>query len=200
MKKIMFLAMAVAAVLAFSGIAQAAGALNFYNWGNYTNPEMIKKFEAKYDIKVTITDYDSNDTMMAKVKAGGHGFDMACPSANFVKIFIEEGLVLEARVDQMENFKHVAPEWRNPDWDPGRRYSAPWQWGTVGIVVDTEFYKGDSDKPIPIKNMNDVCELCPYGSKISFAFYLSKLAYLKIGSIRTYNITSCLMLVTVKEK
>jgi spermidine/putrescine transport system substrate-binding protein len=143
MNKKMFLAMAVAAVLAFSGIAQAAGELNFYNWGNYTNPEMIKKFEAEYDIKVTITDYDSNDTMLAKVKAGGHGFDMACPSANFVKIFIEEGLALEVRPDQMENFKHVAPEWRNPDWDPGRRYSAPWQWGTVGIVVDTEFYKGD---------------------------------------------------------
>ena len=121
MNKKLLLAMTVAAVLAFAGVAQAAGELNFYNWGNYTNPELIKKFEKQYDIKVTITDYDSNSTMLAKVKAGGHGFDMACPSANYVKILNKEGLLLEARVDQMENFKHVAPEWRNPEWDPGRR-------------------------------------------------------------------------------
>ena len=130
-------------VLVFSSIAQASGILNIYNWGNYTSPELIKKFEQKYDVKVTITDYDSNSTALAKVKAGGHGFDIVVPSANFVKIFIEEGLALEARPDQMENFKYVAPEWRNPPWDPGRRYSVPWQWGTFGIAVDTDVYKGD---------------------------------------------------------
>ena len=60
---------------------------------------------------------------------------MVVPSANYVKIFIElEGLALEVRPDQMENFKYVAPEWRNPAWDPGRRYNVPWQWGTVGML------------------------------------------------------------------
>ena len=130
-------------VLVFSGNAQAAGVLNLYNWGNYTSPELIEKFEKKYDIKVTITDYDSNSTALAKVKAGGHGFDMVVPSAHFVKIFIEEGLALEVRPDQMENFKNVAPEWRNPPWDPGHHYSAPWLWSSVGIAVDTDVYKGD---------------------------------------------------------
>ena len=143
MNKNMVFAVVAAAVMAFSGIAQAAGILNMYNWGNYTSPELIKKFEEKFNVKVTITDYDSNATALAKVKAGGHGFDIVVPSANYVKIFIEEGLALEVRPDQLENFKHVAPEWRNPSWDPGRRYSVPWQWGTVGIVVDTEVYKGD---------------------------------------------------------
>lgn len=116
--------------MAFSSFALAAGNLNLYNWGNYTNPELIKKFEQKFDVKMTITDYDSNATALAKVKAGGHGFDMVVPSANYVKIFVEEDLVLEVRPDQMENFKYVAPEWRNPPWDPGRKYSVPWQWGT----------------------------------------------------------------------
>jgi spermidine/putrescine transport system substrate-binding protein len=130
-------------LLASMGQAQAAGELNLYNWGNYTNPELIKKFEKTYDVKVTITDYDSNSTALAKVKAGGHGFDLVVPSANYVKIFIEEGLALETRPDQMENFKHVAAEWRDPSWDPGRHYSVPWQWGSVGMVVDTEVYNGD---------------------------------------------------------
>ena len=141
-KKMMLVAVAVV-FLAVSGMAMAAGELNFYNWGNYTSPDLIKKFEAKYDIKVNITDYDSNDTMLAKVKAGGQGFDLVCPSASYVPILIKEGLLLESRPDKLENFKNVAPEWRNPPWDPGRHYTVPWQWGTTGIVVDAEYYKGD---------------------------------------------------------
>ena len=46
---------------------------------------------------------------------------------NQVSIWISEGLAVNARVDQRENFKNVDERWRNPDWDPGRQYSAPWQ-------------------------------------------------------------------------
>jgi len=130
-------------MLAAAGAANATGELHLYNWGNYTNPDLIKKFEKAYDVKVTVTDYDSNSTALAKVKAGGHGFDLVVPSANYVKIFIDEGLAMETRPDQMPNFKNVAPEWRNPSWDPGRHYSVPWQWGSVGMVVDTDVYNGD---------------------------------------------------------
>ena len=97
------------ALLPLAPAAQAAGELNIYNWGDYTNPELIKKFEQQYDVKVTITDYDSNDTALAKVKAGVHGFDIVVPSANFVPIWIQDGLLLESRPDRMENFSHVDP-------------------------------------------------------------------------------------------
>jgi spermidine/putrescine transport system substrate-binding protein len=130
-------------MLASAGTAKAEGDLNIYNWGNYTSPEMIKKFEEKYKVKVTITDYDSNDTALAKVRAGGHGFDIAVPSGNFLPIWINEGLVMESRPDQMENFKNIEPVWIDVPYDKGRHYSVPWQWGTVGVAVNTKAYKGD---------------------------------------------------------
>lgn len=128
-----------------TGPALAEGELNIYNWGNYTNPELIKKFEETYKVKVTLTDYDSNDTALAKVKAGGHGFDIVVPSSNYLPIWIAEGLLLETRPDQMENFKNVDPRWVDPDYDKGRHYSTPWQWGTIGVTVNTDVYKGDID-------------------------------------------------------
>jgi spermidine/putrescine transport system substrate-binding protein len=131
------------ALVASLGAAKAEGELNIYNWGNYTSPELIKKFEEAYKVKVTVTDYDSNDTALAKVRAGGHGYDMAVPSANFMQVWITEGLAMEARPDQMENFKNVDPRWVDVAWDPGRHYSVPWQWGVTGVVVDTSKYKGD---------------------------------------------------------
>ncbi len=105
------LAAAGVAMLAGIGSAGAEGVLNIYNWGNYTSPEMVKKFEQKYDVKVTVTEYDSNDTALAKVRQGGHGYDVVVPSAPVVKVWIDEGLVLESRPDQMENFKNVDPRW-----------------------------------------------------------------------------------------
>jgi spermidine/putrescine transport system substrate-binding protein len=132
-----------AAVLAAATPAAAEGELNIFNWGNYTNPDLIKKFEEVYDIKVTLTDYDSNETALTKIKAGGHGFDIVVPSANYVPIFVSEGLLMESRPDQMENFKHVEARWVDVPWDPGRHYTVPWQWGTTGIAVNTSAYDGD---------------------------------------------------------
>lgn len=136
---------AAASALVLSVGGAYAQELNIYNWGNYTNPKLIEKFEAETGIKVTITDYDSNDTALAKVKAGGHGFDIVVPSNSYIPIWVGEGLLMESRPDQMENFKNVDPVWVDVDWDPGRHYTVPWQWGSVGVVVNTKYYDGDID-------------------------------------------------------
>ena len=129
--------------LFFATATYGAGELHIYNWGDYTSPELIEKFENEYDVKVSITDYDSNETALSKVRPGGHGFDIVVPTSTHMPIWIEEGLLLETRPDQMENFKHVAEQWRDPDWEPGRRYSVPWVWGSSGISVNTSMYDGD---------------------------------------------------------
>ncbi|KKL90749.1 hypothetical protein LCGC14_1901540, partial [marine sediment metagenome] len=129
--------------LVLAGPALAEGELNLYNWGNYTSPEMIEKFEKETGIKVTITDYDSNDTALAKIKAGGHGFDIVVPSGTYVPIFVGEGLLMESKPNEMENFKHMDPQWVDVEFDPGRNYTVPWQWGTVGVTVNTSVYSGD---------------------------------------------------------
>jgi len=123
--------------------AHAEGSLNIYNWGNYTSPELIEKFEKEHNVDVTITDYDSNTTALTKIEAGGHGFDMVVPTHTYLPIYIEKDLLLEARPDQMENFEHMDPQWVDVEWDPGRHYSVPWQWGTTGVAVNKSAYSGD---------------------------------------------------------
>lgn len=134
---------ATALLMATTGLASAEGTLQLYNWGNYTSPELLEKFEAETGIKVTVTDYDSNDTALAKIEAGGHGFDLVVPSANYVQIFVEKGLVQELDHSKLPSIGNIAPEWQNVEWDPGRKHSVPWQWGSVGISVNTSVYSGD---------------------------------------------------------
>jgi spermidine/putrescine transport system substrate-binding protein len=131
-------AMVTLAVPAF-----AEGELQLFNWGNYTSPELLEKFKAETGITVTVTDYDSNDTALAKVEAGGSGFDLVVPSANYVPIWIEKGLVQELDLSRIPNHKNIAPEWMDVPYDPGRKYSVPWQWGTTGVAVNKSVYSGE---------------------------------------------------------
>ncbi len=141
MKKTMITA--TFALMASTTLAMAEGQLQLYNWGNYTSPELLAKFEKETGIKVTVTEYDSNDTALAKVEAGGAGFDLVVPSANYVPIWVEKGLITELDQTKLANHKNIAPEWMDVPWDAGRKYSVPWQWGTTGVAVNTKIYSGD---------------------------------------------------------
>ena len=145
MKFFATLAASTAALVLAASAAQAEGELHIYNWGNYTSPELIKKFEDAYKVKVSVTDYDSNDAALAKIRAGGHGFDIVVPSASFVPVYIKEDLLLATMPNSMENFKHVDPKWQDVPFDPGRMFTVPWQWGTTGITLNSKAFAGDAN-------------------------------------------------------
>ncbi|MBY6153710.1 extracellular solute-binding protein [Vannielia litorea] len=140
MKKILA---ATTALVASAVAAQAEGTLNLFNWGNYTSPELLEKFTEETGITVTVTDYDSNTTALAKVEAGGSGFDLVVPSANYVPIYLEKGLLAELDMSKLFNHGNIAAEWKDVAWDPGRKFTVPWQWGTTGMAVNTTVYGGD---------------------------------------------------------
>jgi spermidine/putrescine transport system substrate-binding protein len=77
------------------------------------------------------------------VQAGGHGFDLVVPSANFVPIWRDLGLIQELDLSRLPNHANIAPEWRDVEWDPGRTHTIPWQWGSTGVAVNTSVYSGD---------------------------------------------------------
>lgn len=134
---------AMAILLAGTTAAFADGELFIYNWGNYTSPDMIKKFEDKYNVKVTLTDFSSNDEALAKVEAGASGFDLVVPSAGFVGIYAGKDLIQKLDLTKLPNHKNIAPEWVDVAWDQGREWSVPWQWGSTGMSVNTKVYTGD---------------------------------------------------------
>jgi spermidine/putrescine transport system substrate-binding protein len=137
------LVFATAAILTSTAAGQAQGTLNLYNWGNYTSPELLERFTAETGITVTVTDYDSNDTALARVRQGGHGFDIVVPSDTYMQTWINEGLLRPLDPAIVTDRDNIAPQWLDVEFDPGREYSVPWQWGTTGVIVNTAVYGGD---------------------------------------------------------
>lgn len=141
MKKV--LTLSLAALLASTAMGHAQGQLNLYNWGNYTHPELLERFTAETGITVTLTDYDSNDTALARIRQGGHGYDIVVPSNTYVQTWIEEGLIQPLDTDIVTDRGNIAPQWIDVDFDPGRVYTVPWAWGTTGVIVNTSVYGGN---------------------------------------------------------
>ena len=116
--------------------AQAAGKLNIYNWFDYMPQELLDKFSKAYDVEITMDTYDSNESLLARLKAGVTGYDVAVPGDYMVAILIKEGMLEKVEPNKMANFKHMDPNWVDVYWDPGRNYSIPYQWGTTYFRVD----------------------------------------------------------------
>ncbi len=123
--------------------AHAEGRLNIFNFGLYTPPELLEQFSAETGVEVTLTEFAANEEAIARIQAGGHGLDVVVVSAYYIPVYLEQGLLLESRPDQMANFANVAPDFRSVTGDPDRHYTAPWVWGTTGVMVNTARYSGD---------------------------------------------------------
>lgn len=137
------LALSAAALLASTALASAQGVVNLYNWGNYTSPELLERFTEETGIRVNVTDFDSNDTALARIRQGGHGFDIVVPSDTYIQTWVNEGLFQPLDREVVTNLGNIAPQWVDVDFDPGREYTVPWAWGTTGVIVDTSVYSGD---------------------------------------------------------
>jgi spermidine/putrescine transport system substrate-binding protein len=119
--------------------------LLLFNWSNYTPPALLKRFEAETGIKVTLDTYDTNEGMLAKLQAGGTGYDVVVPTGPTLQAMIRDGLVLKIDVRGMANFHNIRAPFDKPEFDPERAYSAPYMWGTTAIAYDPASTGGKLD-------------------------------------------------------
>ncbi len=145
MRKLLIGTLAAALAIA-AAPAQAAGKLSIYHWFEYIPQELLDKFSKEYDVEVTMDTYDSNEALLAALKAGALGqYDVAVPGDYMVKILTQEGMLDTIRDGELKNKGNILSQWLDVDFDPGRKHSIPYQWGSTGFSVNRNIYKGDID-------------------------------------------------------
>lgn len=110
--------------------------LLLYSWANYVPPALLKRFEAETGIVVTTDVYDSNNTMLAKLQAGGGGYDIVVPTNSVLATMIAGGLLQKVDAGKMPNYANVVAPHDKPAADPARDYSVPYLWGSTGFTYD----------------------------------------------------------------
>ncbi len=110
--------------------------LNLYGWTDYIPQQLLDDFTAQYGIKVNYDTYSSNEEMLAKLQAGASGYDVVIPSDYTVAIMVKQDMLGSLDMTQIPNFANVDPRFANQYYDPGNKYSVPYQWGTTALAYD----------------------------------------------------------------
>lgn len=127
-----------------AGAASAEGKLVIYHWFEYIPQELLDKFAAENDVEVVMDTFDSNEAMLASLKAGAIGtYDVAVPGDYMVKIMAGEGMLDMIAEGELANKGNILPQWADPAFDPGRASSIPYQWGSTSFMVNRDVYQGD---------------------------------------------------------
>ena len=130
------------AEVAASG-GDAPGRLHVYTWADYTNDEMVKAFTELTGIEVIVDIYDSNETMLAKMQAGGgDAYSIIYPSDYMVQEMVDLGLLTQLDKDRIEGIDNIFDKWQNPVYDSGNAFSIPFAWGTTGLLYNKEAVSG----------------------------------------------------------
>jgi spermidine/putrescine transport system substrate-binding protein len=110
--------------------------LNFYNWADYVAKTTIPGFEKETGIQVTQDYFSSNEELLAKLRAGGTGYDVIVPSDYMVAVMIKSDVLQPLDKSKIPNFKNIGEDFRGLPYDQDNEYSVPYQWGTTGILYN----------------------------------------------------------------
>lgn len=109
--------------------------LNLYIWNDYLAEDTISNFEKETGIKVSVSNYGSNEELDSKLAPGNSGYDVVVPSASTYEREIKAGYYQKLDKSLLPNLKNMDPEIqaRLALQDPGNQYAVLHMWGTTGI-------------------------------------------------------------------
>lgn len=119
--------------------ALEANQLNLYNYPNYIAPDTIPEFEKRFGVRVVYDNYSAQDTLEAKLRIGRFGYDLVVASDYKVRRFCKANIVQPLDSARIPNISNLFDWLRDASYDPGNRYSIPWQWGTTGIGYNKKY-------------------------------------------------------------
>ena len=112
--------------------------LNLFVWTEYIPQQTIDCFEEVYGIKVNHSEYSSNEELYAKLNAGGANYDLVQPTDYIVQPMIRQGLLQELDKERLPVLAGIDPTYLDLPFDPGNKYTLPYQAGTDAIVINTD--------------------------------------------------------------
>jgi spermidine/putrescine transport system substrate-binding protein len=117
--------------------------LIFSTWPNYHNPINMEEFTAATGVNIQINAFGSNEEMLAKLQAGGTGWDVFVPTNYTISNYVALDLIQELDLSRLPNHDASSqdPRFANPATVDGKVYAVLKNWGTTGFVVNTNNIK-----------------------------------------------------------
>ncbi len=122
---------------ASSGENKAGGTLNLYTWAEMFDPDVLAAFEKETGITVNYTNFDYDETMLARLEAAeGGDYDLIIADDYIIETVIAEGLARKLDKSKIPNFGNINPIYQGQFYDPTDEYTVPYGAGVQTIVYN----------------------------------------------------------------
>lgn len=138
-------AVVAACTPATSGSSAPAAAANLgtrlelTTWPNYHNLANFEAFTKKTGVNINVSIFGSNEEMLAKLQAGGTGWDVFVPTNYTISTYVKLGLIDPLDLSRLPNFDQASYEARflaeSKVAGNSGLYAIPKNWGSTGYIV-----------------------------------------------------------------
>ena len=133
---------AASAAPSFAAAGPIESELWMLNWSGYVDPGNMESFKAETGVKNFQYDiFPSNEELLAKLAGGATGYDLCCPTAEFLPQMAAQGYIQKLDYSRIPNFKYIDPALLSQKWDPNNEYHVPKDFGTTGILYRSKIVK-----------------------------------------------------------
>jgi spermidine/putrescine transport system substrate-binding protein len=113
-------------------------------WPNYHDPANFEAFTEMTGAHVQVNVFGSNEEMLAKLQAGGSGWDVFVPTNYTITTYVGEDLIEPLDLSKIPNYDAGSfdPRFSDAGSVDGTVYAVPKDWGTTGYVVNNKHTNG----------------------------------------------------------
>lgn len=113
--------------------------LNIYTWEGMFPDEVLSNFEKDTGIKINYSNFDTDETMLAKLEADKTGiYDLIIANDYILQTIIEKGLAQKIDASKIKNYDNIDPAYQGLFYDSTDEYTIPYGAGVQTIVYDPE--------------------------------------------------------------
>lgn len=116
-----------------SWICAGERVLHVYTWSDYFDSEVLRQFEIDNACRVAVDYFESNESMYAKIKAGGGGYDVITPSSYMSAVMDKQGMLIPLDHALLPNLPNIDRNFTRLTEDPEMRYSVPYTRTVAGV-------------------------------------------------------------------
>lgn len=119
--------------------AKLGDRLALATWPNYHSQENLDAFAKTTGARVSMSVFGSNEEMLAKLQAGGSGWDVLVPTNYTISTYVGLGLIEPLDLSRIPNFDASAfqQKFMAQGTVDGKVYAVPKNWGTTGMLYDS---------------------------------------------------------------
>lgn len=128
------------------GPAHGAEVLRVLSWEGYADPDVVKVFEQRHNVRVEVTNVDSDTILWKKMNAGnGVTYDLVAANTAEIARYRAAGLLQSIDPSAIPNIQRQLMQFRDPRQVPdifhsGKQFAVPYTYAEMGLIFDRKSF------------------------------------------------------------